>query len=195
VPTNAERSEATRTALINSARRLFGQRGFAATPTEDILESAAVSRGALYHHFRNKEDLFQAVYEAVEADLTAKVVVASAGGGSDALKQLQRGFDTFLDLCLDPEVQQIVLLDGPTVLGWETWQEIDARYAFGLVKAALDEAVRTGLIPRQPTPPMAHILLGAVTQAGMVVSRADDPAAAKREMSKTIQRLLKGLGM
>lgn len=190
--TNAERSEATRAALVTAARRLFAERGFASTSTEEILAAASLSRGAMYHHFRNKEALFEAVYEAVEADLTSRVVAASFRG-RDALQQLRLGLDAFLDLCLDPEVQRIVLLDGPTVLGWERWHEIDERYAFGLIKAALDGAVAAKLITRQPTEPLAHAVLGAMIQAGMVVARADDPALAKKQMSSTFKRLLAGL--
>ena len=96
----------------------------------------------------------------------------------------------YLEHCTDPEVQRIVLLDGPTVLGWEKWHEIDERHTFGLIHAALEEAVRAGAIQRQPTTPLAHLLLGAGMQAGMVVARADDPAAAKREMGKALHRLL-----
>src|SRR5205807_8475708 len=127
---------ATRAAVIGAARRLCAERGFAATATDDILEEASVSRGAMYHHFRNKEDLFEAVYEAVDADLTEKILVASMAG-REPLKQLRLGFDAFLEHCTDPEVQRIVLLDGPTVLGWEKWHEIDERHTFGLIHAAL----------------------------------------------------------
>ena len=193
MPTHAERKEVTRAALVAAARQLFADRGFAATSTEEILAAAGLSRGALYHHFRNKEHLFEAVYEAVEADLTHRVVARSIRG-RDAMHQLRLGVDAFLDNCLDPDVQRIVLLDGPTVLSWETWREIDERYAYGLIKAALDEAVRTGLVDRQPTEPLAHVLLGAMIQAGMVVARAADPQVAKRQMSRTFKRMLTALG-
>jgi len=192
VPTHAERREVTRAALVDAARPLFAEHGFAATSTEDILAAAGLSRGAMYHHFRSKEHLFEAVYEAVEADLTQRVVEQSIKG-RDAMHQLRLGVDAFLDHCLDPDVQRIVLLDGPTVLSWETWREIDERYAYGLIKAALDEAVRAGLITRQPTEPLTHVLLGAMIQAGMVVARAEDPAVAKRQMSRTFKRMLAAL--
>jgi AcrR family transcriptional regulator len=171
---------------------LFGQRGFAATSTEEILEAASVSRGALYHHFRNKEDLFVAVYEATESDFANRIIVASATA-NDPLKQLRLGLDAFLDLCLEPEVQRILLLDGPTVLDWETWHEIDERYTFGLIQAALDEAVNRGLIERQPTTPLAHVLFGAAIQSAMVVARAENSDVAKRQMAKTLRRLLNAL--
>ena len=119
MPTQAERTEATRGRLGATARRLFAEKGFAATSTEEILGEAAVSRGALYHHFASKTDLFRAAFEAVEDDLTAQILAAAAGSGeTDPLRILELGFDAFLDQCVNPEVQRIVMLDGPTVLGW-----------------------------------------------------------------------------
>jgi AcrR family transcriptional regulator len=154
VPTQAERTEATRARLIATARRLFAEKGFAGTSTEEILSEASVSRGALYHHFPSKTDLFQATFEAVEDDLTDQVMTA-AGTTSDPKRMLERGFDAFLDQCRNPEVQRIVMIDGATVLGWDTWH--------------------------------------AVMQAGMVVARADDPAGAKRAMTKTFARIIAAL--
>ena len=147
MPTQAERTEATRGRLIATARRLFAEKGFAATSTEEILSEAEVSRGALYHHFSSKTDLFRATFEAVEDELTAKLLeVATAGGETDPIRILELGFDAFLDECLNPEVQRIVMLDGPTVLGWDTWHELDERYAFGTIKAVLSMAAEMGRI-------------------------------------------------
>jgi AcrR family transcriptional regulator len=126
VPTQAERTEATRGRLIATARRLFAEKGFAATSTEEILGEAGVSRGALYHHFPSKTDLFQASFEAVEDELTAGVLqVATDSGETDPMRVLEVGFAAFLDQCTNPEVQRIVMLDGPTVLGWDRWHELD----------------------------------------------------------------------
>jgi AcrR family transcriptional regulator len=194
VPTQAERTEATRGRLIATARRLFAQQGFAATSTEEILVEAKVSRGALYHHFASKTDLFQAAFEAVEDELTAKVLqTATAGGETDPMRILQLGFDAFLDQCVNPEVQRIVMLDGPTVLGWDTWHEIDERYAFGTLKAVLGVAAQTGRIDESAVEPLSHLLLGAIMQAGMVVARADDPTAAKQAMADSFERLVSTL--
>ncbi len=192
MPSQAERSDATKGALVSAARRLFADQGFAGTSVEAILDQAGVSRGALYHHFDGKDDLFLAVFEAVEEDLTSRVVLASAGA-KEPLDQLRLGFEAFLDLCLDSEVRRVVLLDGPTVLGWEAWHEIDERYAFGLIKAALDLAVERGAIEEQPTDALAHVLLGAMMQAGFVVAKAADRAAEKKRMAATLGRLLAAL--
>jgi AcrR family transcriptional regulator len=192
VPTQTERTEATRARLIATARRLFAEKGFAGTSTEEILSEASVSRGALYHHFPSKTDLFQATFEAVEDDLTAQVMTAAATT-SDPKRMLERGFDAFLDECRNPEVQRIVMIDGATVLGWDTWHALDERYGFGAIKAVLALAAEQGTIPTSSVDPMAHLLLGAVMQAGMVVARADDPEGAKRAMTKTFARIIAAL--
>lgn len=194
MPTQAERTEATRGRLITTARRLFAAKGFAATSTEEILAEAAVSRGALYHHFPSKLDLFQATFEQVEDELTAHVLEeATASGETDPMRILELGFDVFLDECVNPEVQQIVMLDGPNVLGWDLWHELDERYAFGGIKAVLTLAADTGRIEPSTVEPLAHLLLGAVMQAGMVVARADDPLAAKKSMTDTFAGIISGI--
>ena len=194
MPTQAERTEATRGRLVATARRLFAEKGFAATSTEEILGEAAVSRGALYHHFASKTALFRAAFEAVEDDLTAQILAAAAGSGeTDPLRILELGFDAFLDQCVNPEVQRIVMLDGPTVLGWDTWHELDERYAFGTIKTVLTMAAQTGRIDEAAVEPLSHLLLGAIMQAGMVVARAEDPAVAKRAMSETFARIVSAL--
>jgi AcrR family transcriptional regulator len=194
VPTQAERTESTQGRLIATARRLFAERGFAATSTEEILSEAAVSRGALYHHFPSKTDLFQATFEQVEEELTAEVLrAAGAGGETDPMRILEIGFDAFLDQCRNPEVQRIVMLDGPTVLGWDLWHELDERYAFGTIKTVLGIAADTGRIGPETVEPLAHLLLGAIMQAGMVVARSDDPLAAKKAMTETFAGIVSGL--
>ncbi len=194
MPTQAERTEATRGRLIATARRLFAERGFAATSTEEILGAAGVSRGALYHHFPSKTDLFRATFEAVEDDLTAQVLAVAAGSGeTDPVRILELGFDAFLDQCVNPEVQRIVMLDGPTVLGWDVWHELDERYAFGTIKAVLAVAAQLGRIEEAEVDPLANLLLGAIMQAGMVVARADDPVAAKGAMAESFGRLVSSL--
>ena len=194
MPTQAERTESTRGRLITTARRLFAEQGFAATSTEEILREAAVSRGALYHHFPSKTDLFQATFEQVEDELTAQVLQAAAGGGeTDPMRILQVGFDAFLDQCRNPEVQRIVMLDGPTVLGWDLWHQLDERYAFGTIKTVLTVAADTGRIEQATVEPLTHLLLGAIMQAGMVVARSDDPLAAKKAMTETFSGLVSAL--
>jgi AcrR family transcriptional regulator len=188
----AEQSEATRTALVRAARQLFAKRGYAAVGTEEIVSRAGVTRGALYHHFRGKDDLFRAVCEQVETELTQKIA-ARALGGDDPLAALQAGADMFLDAAREPEVQQIALLDAPSVLGWEAWREIGERYGLGLIQAALQAAMESGAIAEQPIRPLAHVLLGALDEAAMYLARAHDPKQARAEVGATVARLIEGL--
>src|SRR5690348_7718536 len=157
-----QRSEATRGALIATARELFAQRGYAGVGTEEIVRAAGVTRGALYHHFAGKTELFEAVYEEVERELLASIAASAASGATDPLQVLRAGAVAFFDACEDPAVQQISLIDAPSVLGWERWREIGMRYALGLVQEVLGEAMAAGLVATQPIEPLAHLLLGAI---------------------------------
>jgi len=191
-PSKAEQADATRSALLAAARQLFTDRGYAATSTTEIVARAGVTRGALYHHFPAKHDLFRAVFEQLEAEVT-KHVAQEALAGPDPLEQLRVGSRAYLDACLDPAIQRVVLVEGPSVLGWETWQEIESRYGYGLVVAGVEAAMAAGLVGTQPVAPLAHVLFGALTEAGMVVARAGDPRAARAEMDEAMDRLLDGL--
>jgi len=188
----AEQSDATRAALIATACELFTERGYVATSTTDIVAGAGVTRGALYHHFPAKLDLFRAVFEQLEAEVTDHVA-RHALAGADPLEQLRVGSRAYLDVCLDPAIQRVVLVEGPSVLGWETWQEIEGRYGYGLVVAGVEAAMAARLIETQPVAALAHVLFGALTEAGMVVARAADPRAARTEMEQAVDRLLDGL--
>jgi AcrR family transcriptional regulator len=190
--TQPERRAATRAALIAAARALFAERGYAAVGTEEIVRRAGVTRGALYHHFPAKPDLFRAVYERVEQELTQRIVTEVPLVG-DPVAVLRDGTAVFLDACLEPEVQRIALLDAPAVLGYEAWREIGERYGLGLIQAALQRAVDVGAIPAQPVRPLARVLLGALDEAALLIARADDVAAARREVGGTLEFLLTAL--
>src|SRR5688572_5342693 len=182
--TQAQRSEQTRGALIAAARQLFAARGYAEVGTEEIVREAGVTRGALYHHFEGKRDLMRAVYEQLEAELSAEFATQITPG-ADPLTVLREGAETFLDQCLEPEVQQIALLDAPAVLGWDEWREINARYALGLIEAVLNHGIETGDIREQPVRPLAHALIGALDELAMLVARSDDPKATRAEVGHT----------
>jgi AcrR family transcriptional regulator len=192
VPTKAEQSSATRAALVEAALGLFADHGFADTGTEAVVKAAGVTRGALYHHFADKVDLFRAVYESLEQRMIAGVEEAVAGL-TDPLDVLKRGADAFLDACLEPAVQRIVLLEGPAVLGWETWREIDMAYGLGMVTAALEAAMQTGAIRRAPVEPLAHILLGGLNEGAMLMASAPDPDAARRRTGEALSVVIEGL--
>ena len=190
--TQEERSEATRTALIDAARRLFGERGYANVGTEEVVRAAGVTRGALYHHFDGKHELLDAVYETVEAELTQRVA-EGALAGSDPMEAMRAGAEMVLEAAQEPEVQRIVMLDAPAVLGWERWREIAAKYGLGLVEATLLAAMEAGQIDQQPAKPLAHLVMGALDEAAMLVARAEDPDATRAEVGATLDRMLDGL--
>jgi AcrR family transcriptional regulator len=186
------RAEATRAQLIATARTLFGERGYAAVGTEEIVRSAGVTRGALYHHFTDKADLFRAVFEEMEAEL-AERIAGEALSRPDAWQAHLAAVELFLDACQEPEVQRIALVDAPSVLGWRTWREIEARYWLGLIKVSLQGLMDGGLIAAQPVDPLAQTMLGALAEAGLYVAGADDVPAARAEMAAVVRSLLEGL--
>ena len=190
----AQRSAATRAHLIDAARQLFADKGFAGVSTQAIVAAAGVTRGALYHQFADKAALFAAVYEEVEQDIVAQVgerIVAEQP--PDGLSAMRTGARLFLERCSDPDVQQIILIDAPAVLGWERWREVGERYGLGVIEAMLTQAVAEGVIPRQPLRPTAHVLLGALDEAALYVSRAPEPEQARAEMYEVCDRLIAGL--
>lgn len=190
----AEQSEATRAALIGVARDLFSKRGYAEVGTEEIVRAAGVTRGALYHHFSGKQDLFAAVYEEIEQELVQRIAAAAEESASDPVELLQLGSEAFLDAASeDRAVQQVALLDAPSVLGWERWREIGMRYAFGLVELALSEAIESGAIVRQPVRPLAHVLFGAIDEAALLVARAEDAGETRAQVGAAVSRFLDAL--
>lgn len=192
--TQAERSEATRDALIEAARALFAERGYAAVGTEEIVRAAGVTRGALYHHFDGKRDLFEAVYERIEVELAQRVASGALNAGvADPLDAMRAGAEMFLQAATEPEAQRIVLLDGPSVLGWDRWREIAAEHGLGLIEATLQAAIEAGAIAEQPVRPLAHVLMGALDEAAMLVARAEDPELMRAEVGRTLDSLLVGL--
>src|ERR1700704_3641957 len=139
------RSALTRAKLIRAARSLFARKGYAAVGTEEIVRRAGVTRGALYHQFADKEELFLAVYEAVEEGLTARVA-GMLGEVSSPFEAMRAGIRAFLEACRTPEVQRIVLIDGPSVLGWERWREVADRNGLGVIEAVIVAAIEAGEI-------------------------------------------------
>lgn len=191
-----ERSSATRAKLLSVARVLFAHRGYAGVGTEQIVRAAGVTRGALYHHFAGKRELFEAVHEQIEAEIVERIAAQAAAASpvdSDPLQALRVGTQAFLDVCEDAAIQRIALLDAPSVLGWERWREIGLEHVFGLVHGALQAAIDAGGIERQPVEPLAHLLLGASHEGAMLVARADDDGRTRRQVGEAIDRFLDAL--
>jgi AcrR family transcriptional regulator len=187
-----ERSDATRGALLAAARELFTEQGYSSVSTEEIVRAAGVTRGALYHHFRDKQDLFRAVFEVIEQEMAERVATAALAE-TDPWAQQRLATGAFLDNCLDPAVQRIALTDAPSVLGLAEWREIEERYGLALIQAAVQNLMDQDLIERQPVEPLAHLMLGAFTEAGLLIARAADREAARAEVGESIERLMQGL--
>jgi AcrR family transcriptional regulator len=188
----AEQVRQTRAALVAAGRRLFGRDGFAATSVEDLAREARVTTGALYHHFPNKTALFETVFEGVHAEMLEASGHAAAEA-SDALEALSRGFEAFLDAVLEPDVQQILVTDAPAVLGLARFTELDERYAFTEIVAALQAATAAGQLSVEDPETIARMLLGALVRGGMLIAGSEDPGQTRDSVARAIRALLAGL--
>ncbi len=189
---------ATRQVLLAAARQRFGTQGYAATGTEEIVADAQVTRGALYHHFRDKADLFSAVMEQVALEVAEQLVTkelqrATDAATTDAWEQLRTGFQSFLDICTDSDFQRIVLVDGPAVLGHDAWDILVERHGYRLLAEWLSRAVEEGRIDPLPIAPLTRVLAAVLSEASLLIGRASEPARARREAGEVLDRLLTGL--
>lgn len=190
----AEQSEVTRAKLIAAARELFTTQGYADTPTEEIVRRAGVTRGALYHQFEDKAELFHAVLEEMYEEMGTRVKrAAMAAGKRGTLEHLVEGCGAFLDECLDPSFQRIALLDAPAVLGWVKWRQCDEEHGFGMIKMALEVAMESGLIVEQPIDPLAHMFLGALNEGALAMVGAPDKIKARDDTKAVIERMIRGM--
>jgi AcrR family transcriptional regulator len=185
-------ARATREALIVAARELFTERGYAAVGTEQIVARANVTRGALYHHFEDKRDLFRAVFERVEEELVTRIA-AKMKAVDDPWELMLAGVAAFLDACDQPAVKQISLTDAPAVLGWSEWREIDNRHGLGLTRAGLQGAVEAGVLRPIPVDAMAHLFVAALSEAAFVIAHAKHPRKARAEVDEALLGLIEGL--
>ena len=181
----------TRAALLEIGRQLFGGAGFAETSIDEIVAAAGVTKGAFYHHFSSKDDLFREVFELVERQVTE--AVAPTFLEPDPWDALVGGCLATLDAHLDPAVQRISLLDGRAVLGWEVARQIEARYGAVLLRGALRRSMVAGVIESVPLAPLAQMLHGSLTEACLVIAASDDPATACAEVGSLVVRILDGL--
>jgi AcrR family transcriptional regulator len=183
--------ETTRQALLEAARSRFGAQGYGATSTEDIVAAAGVTKGALYHHFSDKESLFRAVFELVEREVADRA--ATEFLDREPWDALISGCRLWVEAHLDPAVRQIVLHDARAVLGWEATRGIETRFSAVVVRGALRKAMNAGVLERRPLRPLALMLTGALGEGCLYVTEASDPAAALHEVGALIVALLSGL--
>jgi AcrR family transcriptional regulator len=186
-----ERGRTTRDRLVRAARELFGERGYDGTSIGAVLEASGVARGALYHHFPSKEALFDAVLDQVIAEVAAAAAAAARPRvGDDPVAALQAGCSAWLDLALDPAIQRIALIDPPAVVGWTRWRELDERHTLGGLRANLARIAADGRLPEADVDLLAHMVLAAVTEAALMIARADDPQAAREAGQRAVDTLL-----
>lgn len=187
--TQAERRAQTRAALIEAARPLFALRGYTDVSAEEIVHAAGVTRGALYHHFLDKKDLFRAIIEEIEGEIDERVLGA-ARDGLAVPEQFRAAIRAFLEACVRPDVMRILLLDGPSVLGWQEWREIDSGHALRQIEKGLTMLAEGGWITPQPMKPLAHLIYGATIEAALYIAAAQDHQLAMTEILGGMERLL-----
>jgi AcrR family transcriptional regulator len=193
----AEHVADTRQALLRAARELFASRGYAATGTEDIVAAARVTRGALYHHFRDKADLFGSVMEQCAREMAERLIEQETRRAElhqqDSWSLLRTGFQSFLDACADTDFQRIVLIEGPAVLGHSAWDALVEQHGYGLLAEALGQAAREGRIDPLPVRPLTRMLGALISEASLYIARAEDQATARDEAGAVLDRILEGL--
>jgi AcrR family transcriptional regulator len=189
--TQRERSEATTAALVEAGRELFAQDGYAATSLDAVVERAGVTKGALYHHFGGKRELFAAVFEAEQDRLIAAELEAYEGE-HDPWRAFEAGCVAFVEACQEPGAQRIFLLDAPVALGWERIRELEAG-AMAMMITGIQRAIDEGRLEPRPVRPLAHLLFGAICETAMVVARASDQESALREGVEELRRTLAAL--
>jgi len=173
--TQAERSQATTTGLITTAQRLFGRDGYAATSIDDIARESGTTKGAVYHHFAGKTELFRAVFVHQEQQL-ARTIRSASAEADDPWDGIRRGSRAFLEACAGRQMRQIILLDGPAVLGWEDVRAIEYEHTLKLIRDGLMAAAARGQITPGDITIRAHLIFGALCEAGMLIARAGDPS-------------------
>ena len=192
VKTHKERSEQTIQSVLEIAEAQFASLGYNGVATESVVEAAGLTRGALYHHFGSKQGLFEAVVERVQTRL-AGAVARESGQQEDPWQAFVAGCFTWLEHVTKPEVQTILLIDAPAVLGWERWQAIDSEHGSRLLKEAISELVGTGEIAPPAEEALFHLLNGAMNQAALWVAQSPQPEEALEEAKQTLRVLLGGL--
>jgi AcrR family transcriptional regulator len=193
--TKAQQSEATIELLTNTAFEEFSQKGYADAATETIVRKAGVTRGALYHHFKGKKDLFYVVFRKAQREI-GKRIEDRANTNEDPWDQLVSGCRAFLEACTEPALQQIVVIDAPAVLDWNAYREVDATMpgsGFSLLREGLQELIDHKLIKPLSTDALAHLLSGAMDEAAVWIAKCDDVDRGLVEAQQALESLLAGL--
>ena len=192
--TQAERTAATRAALINAARDLFAEHGYAGVGTQAIVDGAGVTRGALYHQFGDKRGLFEAVFDAVEEETIGGAARAVLEAGDlDPVETMLLAVDTYMAAIAAPGITRITMIDAPAVLGWDGWRARGEKYGLAVIEALVADAIGKGHMAPQPTRPLAHVILGMLDESALYITRADEPDTALAEIRAVIAQFVRSL--
>lgn len=192
-PRRVEYSEATRQALVDSAVDLFTEHGYSQTSLEEIAKRARVTKGALYHHFGGKQALFEAAFSAVESGVVARLseVVSDPG---DPWEATRSGLRAFLEVCLEPSYQRIVVQDGPAVMGWGRWRDAEEAYTFGVLRTVVSNLIASGEIGDDlPVDALARIMFGALSAGATAIAASSSPMQERADIAVCVERVLNGL--
>jgi AcrR family transcriptional regulator len=193
-PRRTDHVSDTRAALVASARRLFADHGYDGTGTEQIVADARVTRGALYHHFRDKADLFRAVMAEAAGSVAQRLIDEQlASQAPSPLTEVRDGISAFLDVCVVGDFQRIVLVDGPRVLGADAWEELVDRYGRGILEEWLNRCIEAGDLEAVPVRALARLIIAMLTEASLAIARSADPAQTRAELGIVLDRMLTGL--
>jgi len=189
-----EKAATTRAALINAARKLFSERGYHATGTPEVVALAGVTRGALYHHLRDKEALFEAVFHELGHELVDEASGAVSEMDSDLWLRLQSGLEAFLHVVTRRhDIQRVIIVDGPSVLGWARWRELESEYTLKYLIPSIQELVEVGVISARPLEPLAHLMLAALNEAALLIANSSAPEATREQVAEALSALMSGL--
>ncbi|MGP4017188.1 TetR/AcrR family transcriptional regulator [Saccharopolyspora sp. 5N708] len=191
-PRRVEYSESTRQALVDSAVELFTEHGYAGTSLDGIAKRARVTKGALYHHFGGKQALFEAAFDAVETNVVARLAEVISGTGSP-WEATRSGLRAFLEVCLEPSYQRIVVQDGPAVMGWDRWRAAEEAHTFGVVRGVVTALVETGEIDPLPIEALSRVMFGALSAGATAIAGSGSPKQARADIGECVERVLIGL--
>jgi AcrR family transcriptional regulator len=192
--TQAERSAATQQALVEAARRLWGERGYAEVSTPEIAAAAGVTRGAMYHQYADKATLFRAVIEVMDREIIERLQVSVAAARPKTPADTMHAMaEAWLDIAGEPEVRQLMLLDAPSVIGWREYRELSQNNSIESAEALLKAAIEAGQLRPQPLRPLALVVLGALEEAALYLAGAEDPAQAREEVRAVVRDLIDGI--
>jgi AcrR family transcriptional regulator len=192
VTLRSQHTEATRRAVLASARSLFGREGYAQTSVGEVAAAARVTKGAVYHHFASKDALFRAVHAEVEAEAQARAAGAMDPEASP-IDQIVAGVNAYLDAALDEEIRRITLIDGPALLGLEPDLPADQQASHARVRSFIASAVARGQIIDLDPEVLTRLIGGLALQGGLLIARAGDPEATRATLGQAFDAMLRGL--